>query len=86
MIAYSESEELDVQLLAALRPAGWGMYTHAVVLDGQVIGHWRRRLTTKAMTIDMQLARPVGDAERSALDDAVGSYGRFVGLPASRST
>ena len=87
VIAYSESRDvLDVQLLAALRPAGWGMYAHAVVLDGQVIGHWRRRLTTKAMTIDMQLARPVGDAERSALDDAVGSYGRFVGLPASWST
>lgn len=62
------------------------MYTHVVVLDGQVVGHWRRRLTTKVLTIDMQLARPLGDAERDALDDAVARYGRFVGVPVSWST
>jgi hypothetical protein len=86
IVAYSESRDvLDIQELARLTPPGRTMYTHAIVLDGQVVGHWRRRLTATAMTIDVQLARRLDRGEQSALDDAVERYGRFVGLPVSTS-
>jgi Winged helix DNA-binding domain len=82
VIAYSESRDvLDVQGLARVTPAGRAMYTHAIAVDGQIVGHWRRRLTAKAMTIDVQLARPLDRGERAALHEAVDRYGRFVGLP-----
>jgi hypothetical protein len=80
--AYSESNEVfDVEGLARVVPPGQTMFTHAVLLDGQVVGHWRRRLTREAMTIDVQLAVPLDRAGRDAVDEAVERYGRFVGLP-----
>lgn len=80
--AYSESKDVfDIEGLARVVPQGQTMFTHAVLLDGQVVGHWRRRLTREAMTIDVQLAALLDGAGRDALDDAVERYGRFVGLP-----
>ena len=82
VIAYSESRDvLDVRRLARVTPPGRSMFTHAIVLDGQVIGHWRRRLTARAVTIETQLARPLDAGEQAALDGAAERYGRFVGLP-----
>jgi DNA glycosylase AlkZ-like len=82
VIAYSESRDvLDIGRLARVTPAGETMYTHAIVLDGQVVGHWRRRLTARTMAIDMQLGRPLDGDEQAALDAAVERYARFVGLP-----
>lgn len=56
------------------------MFTHAILVDGQVLGHWRRKLTARAMTLEIQLARPFDDRELAALEDAVERYAAFVGL------
>ncbi len=82
--AYSESKDVfDVEGLARVVPPDRTMFAHAVLLDGQVVGHWRRRLAREAMTIDVQLAVTLDGAGRDAVDDAVERYGRFVGLPAA---
>jgi hypothetical protein len=81
-IAYSESRDalaIDGQAGSVL--GGDAMFTHAVVLDGQVIGHWRRRSSGRTVAIDVQLGRTLDATARSALDDAVQRYGDFVGLP-----
>lgn len=84
VIAYGESKDvLDVAGLAGAVPHGEAMFTHAVVLDGQVVGHWRRALKAKAVTIEVQLVRPLDGAEKDALDAVVGRYGSFVGMPAT---
>ena len=38
--------------MAGVVPGGAPMFTHAVVLNGQVIGHWRRVPQPKAVTIE----------------------------------
>jgi hypothetical protein len=83
VIAYSESRDVvDLAGLARI-VSGRATFTHVFVLDGQVAGHWRRRLVKGLLAIDVQLARPLRPRERRALDDAVERYGRFVELPAA---
>ena len=82
VISYSESRDVtDVDGLARATPWGGPMFTHALAIDGQVVGHWRRRLAATAMTVDLQLARSLDRGERAALAEAVERYGEFVGLP-----
>ncbi len=59
VIAYRESRDLlDIGQLAGSLPGGQVMFLHAVVLDGQFLGHWRRHLTKTAVVVETQLARP----------------------------
>jgi hypothetical protein len=82
-IAYSESRDvLDVAGLAATVPGGASMLTHTLLIDGQVLGHWRRHVSARAMRVELQLARPLDAAEHAAVDEAVTRYGRFAGRPA----
>lgn len=86
VIAYSETRNvLDIDGHAGSVLGGDAMFTHAVLLDGQVIGHWRRRTERKAIAIDMQLGCPLDPASTQALDDAVQRYGTFAGSPISWS-
>lgn len=86
VVAYRQSRDLlDVDQLAGQLPGGQVMFLHAIVLDGQVVGHWRRQLTKTALTVETQAARPLGPSEAKAVDDAVTRYGAFVGLPVDRA-
>ncbi len=86
VIAYSESRDvLDFGRLAGPTPTGRS-FTHTVVLDGQVIGHWRRRPHPRMLEIDMQLARTLTGSQKRSLDDAVQRYAAFLELPAGSST
>jgi len=83
VIAYRESRDLlDLDHLAGRLPGGQVMFLHAVILDGQVIGHWRRQITKTALIAETQLARALSDAEATAVEEAVARHGAFVGLPA----
>ncbi len=86
VIAYSESKDvLDVAGAAGSVADGETMFTHAVVLNGQVTGHWRRVVKPRAVAIEVQLVTPVDAAQRSAITTAVERYGTFVGMPATWS-
>jgi hypothetical protein len=56
-------------------------FLQVIILDGQYLGNWRRTLTAKRMTVDVQLVRSLDTAQRAALGDAVDRYAAFVGLP-----
>ena len=84
VIAYSESRSvLNVASLSGLIPVGRVPFTHAVIVDGQFAGHWRRVVRAQAVTIEVQLRASLDGAQRDALEAAVGRYGRFMELPAS---
>jgi hypothetical protein len=83
VVAYRESRDvLDVGQLAGHLPGGQVMLLHAIVLDSQVVGHWRRRLTRTGLTVETQTARPLSPPEADAVGEAVARHGVFVGLPA----
>jgi len=81
-VAYTESRGvLDIDGHAGSVPGGEAMFTHAVLLDGQVVGHWRRRAGSRVVTVDVQLGCSLDRAAMEAVDEAVQRYGAFVGLP-----
>jgi hypothetical protein len=82
IMSYSESKDV---LSAPMAPAIRGekvMFTHAILLDGQLIGHWRPVSKKKEVVVETSLYRPLDRVEAQALASAVERYGRFLGSPA----
>lgn len=55
---------------------------HIVIVDGQIVGGWRRTLKKDAVLIEMQLIAHLAEAEHEAIVEAADRYGEFLGLPA----
>ena len=53
----------------------------AIVLDGQIVGTWRRVLARGRVTIEPTLFVRFSRAERDALEVAAHRYGAFLGVP-----
>jgi hypothetical protein len=56
--------------------------TSIVVLDGQIVGAWRRSVRKNEVMVETNLFHPPGAAERRALESAAAHYGEFLGLAA----
>jgi hypothetical protein len=83
LVAYSESKVIfNVAGLPHGRVPSAGPFNSAVVLDGQVVGRWRRLPDARAAAIEVAPARPLTAAERRALDEELQRYGHFMRLPA----
>lgn len=57
-------------------------FMNPVLVDGQVVGGWRRALGKDGLVIETKLLRALGAAEERALADAAERYGAFMELPA----
>jgi hypothetical protein len=55
---------------------------HAVVVDGLVVGGWRRSLAKGSAVVEAKLLVGLSEAERAGLQAAVERFGAFLGLPA----
>lgn len=55
-------------------------FTSSIVIDGQVVGVWRRTLKTKKVAIETHYFRELTDSEKSAVASAFQDYGQFLGL------
>jgi hypothetical protein len=54
---------------------------HVIVLDGNVIGGWRRTLAGKAVQVEIELLVTLAPAQRRALAAEIARYRAFVGQP-----
>jgi hypothetical protein len=83
LIAYRDrSASLDPRLEWATLPDG-GILAHVVLLDGRVLGGWKRRAGTSQVVVELG---PLGDldaAASAALARAAGELERFAGVPVS---
>jgi len=79
---YRESKDV-VDVDGRLRALGDIGYYHAVVIDGQVIGRWRRTLRARGVEVEVSPLRPLEAAEERGVEAAVGRFGEFLGLPAA---
>jgi hypothetical protein len=80
LIAYKDrSASFDPSLQKQLRPNDNVLFSHIIVMNGQVIGGWRRTLKNDAVTINATLLLKLTRAETSALRIAAEGYGRFLG-------
>ncbi len=69
----------------ALSPAQLGNYTfvlahHIIVIDGKVVGGWRRVPKGKTAIIEIRLLRPLSPAEEAAIDVQAKRCGIFAGV------
>jgi hypothetical protein len=62
------------------QPGSNGMFSSTIVIDGKVVGTWKREVTKKALRIDTNLFRPLTKKEALALKEAFCRYSRFLGV------
>jgi hypothetical protein len=78
LIAYKDRESArDPQ--AVQRPAVFDAYGHFLVIDGRFRGTWRVESGKAGAQVTVQPLRPLGRAERGALEKQAARYGRFLG-------
>ncbi|MGD2148369.1 MAG: winged helix DNA-binding domain-containing protein [Anaerolineae bacterium] len=58
-----------------------GIFRPVVVLDGQVVGVWKRTLEAGSLVIAPSLFASLTEPESQALHEAAGQYGAFLGQP-----
>ncbi|MCA1669392.1 MAG: winged helix DNA-binding domain-containing protein [Thermomicrobia bacterium] len=73
---------LDAPPADQLDARGNVLFNHTIVMDGQVVGTWKRTLKKDAVAVDATPFAPLDTAQTAALEVAVARYGQFVGLPA----
>jgi Winged helix DNA-binding domain len=56
-------------------------FWHPILLDGQILGHWRRRNERKAVAVEMFLYEKLSKDRTGALTEAVRRFEGFVGQP-----
>lgn len=66
--------------LASL-PNGNVLFSHTVVLNGQVWGGWKRRVAGRQVVVEVGPLGPLDESERAALGQAADRLGRFLGAP-----
>jgi len=59
--------------------AGGGVIQPIVVLDGRVVGTWKRTLGPRAVQIHISAFRPLSARERASIDKTAARYAGFVG-------
>jgi hypothetical protein len=69
--------------VAYVGPRAAPLHVHTVVIDGVVVGTWRRTLSPRGVSLDITLSRRLTGRERTALGRMVERYGAFLGRPAS---
>ena len=63
-------------------PGGNGVFLPTIVIGGQVVGTWRRKLKKNSVGITLKPFARLGDQEERVIE-ATETYGAFVGLPVS---
>lgn len=56
------------------------LFHHTLVIDGQVVGIWKRTLKKKEVVVELTPFRPLFDKENQAVKDALRQLGIFLGL------
>jgi hypothetical protein len=57
---------------------------HVIILDGQLVGGWKRTVQKAVVQIGYRLITELTKAQMDAVDRAAGQYGEFLRLPVAR--
>jgi hypothetical protein len=73
----------EVAKQAGIKGDDPALIAHIIILDGQVVGGWRRTLKKDAILVEASLITKLSSAEKQAVIQAAERYGKFLGLPLS---
>ena len=85
-VGYTDRSAIfDRNQLDKLKMRDTSLLDNAIILDGQIIGSWKRTLRKAEVNVSPQLIAPLGEAEDRALTAAIERYAAFLGLAAVRA-
>jgi hypothetical protein len=79
--SYADYEPIFAASLPRARTIADVLGVHIVLLDGMVVGGWKRKVAADRAVIDMTLLLPLTAAGERGLERAIEEYGRFLGVP-----
>jgi len=82
-VAYQDRRAVLNPLYAQQANYRYGIFNPTIIVDGQVVGTWKRTLKRDAVIITPTPFAKFNNAEASALAIAAEGYGQFIGLPAA---
>lgn len=80
-VAYKDRTAVLDPVYAKQASTGNGIFYPTLVLDGQVVGTWRRALKKETVTIMLNPFERINRAEKRALAAAADRYAKFLGTP-----
>lgn len=80
-VAYKDRGAVLAPPYAKRADAGSGIFHPTMILDGQVVGTWKRELSQGSVEIALRPFAPLRKAGTNAFAGAARRYGAFLGLP-----
>ena len=81
LVAYARREAVLATEHVRRINAGGGLLSPCIVIDGRVVGLWRRTLSARAVGVEATLFAAVSKQRERAILAAAERYGAFLGLP-----
>ena len=82
LVSFENRSAIAKRLRSAGIETGRGaLLARAIVVDGQVVGGWKRTLTKKAVVVELRLLVDLTRSETGAVREAAQAFGAFVELP-----
>ena len=72
---------LDLVKMSKLDERSDALSAHVIVINGQVVGGWRRTLRAKAVVVELNFVTHLTEAEQRAVAVEAQKYGAFLELP-----
>ncbi len=66
----------------AIVPGGNGMFRPTIVVDGEVVGTWSRRVSTREVAVEAAPFEPLSRTAADGIELAAAAYARFLGRTA----
>lgn len=80
-IGFKDRSAFGTRLKSArLVTGGDAMIAYVVVVDGQLVGGWKRSVTRNTVVIELRLLTRLSEAEQGAVEAAARRHGEFLGL------
>jgi hypothetical protein len=81
IVGYTDrSAVFDASHTNKIDPRGNVLFNHTIVMDGRVVGTWKRTIKKDAVIITPSLLTPLNDAETRAFAAAANRYGAFLDI------
>jgi len=81
IVGYTDrSAVFDASHTKKLDPRGNVLFNHTIVMDGRVVGTWKRTIKKDAVMITPSLLTPLNDAETLAFSAASNHYCAFLDM------
>lgn len=86
LLSYRDrSASITPKQVKMLKPANGGMFSPTILVNGQVIGIWKRYLRKDHVSVEIKLFRKLNKNENNILNSELRRYGEFLNTTAVRT-